>query len=101
MSSVTAARTDPWHCPGCGTAFDLATLAAEVGLVRLAAKGSDGFLLGSVGIESQVAELLAPCACGGRLEPGRPQAEPAPVARAAFDMDALRPFAERGWAVLE
>lgn len=101
MSSVTTARTDPWHCPGCGTAYDLAALSAEAGLVRLAGNGTDGFVLGTAGIETQVAELLAPCTCGGRLEPGRPRHEPAPVGRAAFDADALRPVAERGWAVLE
>jgi hypothetical protein len=101
MSSVTTARTDPWHCPGCGTAYDLAPLSAEVGLVRLAVRGTDGFVLGTIGVEPQVGELLAPCACGGRLEPGRPQSEPAPSARPAFDPVALRPVAERGWAALE
>ncbi|MGN6377981.1 MAG: hypothetical protein ACTHNU_03435 [Gaiellales bacterium] len=99
MSSITTARTDPWRCAACGSAYDLAPLAAEVGLVRLAVKGTQGFALGSTGIESDVSPLLAPCACGGRLEPGAGEGEPA--GRAGFDAGALRPLAERGWALLQ
>jgi hypothetical protein len=98
VSSITAARTDPWRCAACGSRADLAPLSAEVGLVRLAAGGEDGFRLGSEGIEDRVSPLLEPCSCGGRLEPGTGAGE-AIVAR--FQPDALRPVAAKGWQALE
>jgi|SRR5690242_2275922 hypothetical protein len=102
MSSVTTARTDLWHCAACGAPADLAPLAAEVGLVRLAREGDAGFRLGSAGVEDAVAPLLAACSCGGRLEPGGPAADrPAAPIRPAFDAEALAPVAAAGWAALE
>jgi hypothetical protein len=99
MSSITTARTDPWRCERCGCRADLAPLAAEVGLVRLAsAGGEDGFRLGSQGIEDQVSPLLEPCPCGGRLEPGAGTGE---AIAGRFQSEALRPVAEQGWRVLE
>ena len=62
---------DPWHCEACGAAYDMASRTLEVGLVRLALHGADGFTLGSEGIEAEVAPLLEPCACGGRIVAGR------------------------------
>ena len=97
MSSITTARTDPWHCSGCGAAADLAPLSAEIGLVRLADHGAEGFRLGSAGIETEIAPLLVPCECGGRFEPGVGEGE---IAVASFDADALQPIAIRGFAVL-
>jgi hypothetical protein len=94
MSSVTTARTDPWHCPACGRAADLAFLSAEIGLVRIAAQGPDGFALGSAGVEHEIAPLLAACECGGRFEPGRGDGEPV---LASFDAAALQPVAAEGW----
>jgi hypothetical protein len=76
----------------------MASRTLEVGLVRLALNGADGFTLGSEGIEAEVAPLLEPCACGGRIAPGGDAtlgSDPV-VAR-----DAVRPLATRGWAVLE
>jgi hypothetical protein len=98
MSSITNARTDNWHCGSCGGTADLAALSAEVGLVRLAAHGEDGFRLGTVGVEDRVAALLAPCGCGGAFEPGTAPGE-APVT-AQFRAEALAPVAETGWQVL-
>ncbi len=92
------AASDHWHCDSCGGDADLAPLVVEVGLVRLALDGDQGFRLGSAGIEHRVAELLTDCSCGGRLVPG--PGSPSPVA-AAVDRDRLLPVAERGWAVLE
>jgi hypothetical protein len=89
---------DPWHCEACDTAYDMALRTLEVGLVRLAVRGTDGFKLGSDGIEADVAALLEPCACGGRLVPGGDAtlgSDPV-VAR-----EALVPLARRGWEVLE
>lgn len=100
MSSITTARTDPWHCAGCGAGVDLAPLSAEVGLVRLATNGAEGFVLGSDGVAEQVAPLLSACACGGRFAPGTGAGAAAGV-RPAFDPDGLRPLAQAGWAVLE
>ena len=97
MSSITTARTDPWRCAACGARADLAPLSTEVGLVRLATAGEDGFRLGSDGVEDRVAPLLEPCSCGGRLEPGAGAGE---AVDARFQADALRPVAERGWQVL-
>jgi hypothetical protein len=105
---IPAARSDPWRCRDCGRAYELAPRSLEVGLVRLAVAGEDGFRLGSEGIESHVEPLLAPCACGGRLvrgqtpngsatEPSQPTFGDSP----RFAVEALRPLAERGWAVLE
>lgn len=99
MSSITAARTDPWHCAGCGARADLATQSPAVGLVRLAVAGGSGFVLGSTGIEHEVAGLLEPCpACGGAFTAGvgdgvRVAARLAP--------DRLAPLAARGWQLLE
>ena len=89
---------DPWHCEACGAAYDMASRTLEVGLVRLALNGADGFTLGSEGIEADVAPLLEPCACGGRIAPGGDAtlgSDPV-VAR-----EALVPLATAGWAVLE
>ncbi len=98
---IPASRSDPWRCRECGLPHELALRSLEVGLVRLATRGEAGFRLGSEGIEAEVAPLLAPCSCGGRLErspqvPGTASAVPG-----TFSSDALLPFAERGWAVLE
>lgn len=100
MSSVTAARTDDWRCASCGRGADLAPLSAEVGLVRLATRGAAEFRLGSAGIESELASLLAPCDCGGRLQPGRGPAGAGHLP-ARFDAAALAPVAGRGFEVLE
>jgi hypothetical protein len=105
---IPAARSDPWRCRGCGAAYELATRSLEVGLVRLAVEGEEGFRLGSDGIAAHVEPLLAPCACGGRLARGQtpndtatePSQPPFGV-RPRFETEALRPLAERGWAVLE
>ena len=91
-------NADPWHCEACGAAYDMASRTLEVGLVRLALNGADGFTLGSEGIEAEVAPLLEPCACGGRIAPGGDAtlgSDPV-VAR-----EAVRPLATRGWDVLE
>jgi hypothetical protein len=98
---IPASRSDPWRCRDCGVAYELALRSLEVGLVRLATHGEAGFRLGSEGIEAELAPLLAPCECGGRLErtaqvPGAAGAVPG-----TFDQEALRPLAERGWATLE
>jgi hypothetical protein len=92
-------RRDPWHCGRCGRPADLAPLALEVGLVRLALDSApERFRLGSAGIEEPLAALLAPCACGGALEPGDGLGEPL---EPRIDEARLRPLAERGWAALE
>jgi hypothetical protein len=97
---IPAARSDVWSCRRCGEPHELATRSLEVGLVRLATHGEEGFRLGSDGIESELEPLLEPCACGGRLNRGQaPTGAWPPVA--GFDQAALRPLAERGWAVLE
>ena len=90
--------SDPWHCEACGAAYDMAARTLEVGLVRLALDGAEGFRLGTAGIEAEVAPLLEPCACGGRIAPGGDAtlgSDPV-VAR-----EALLPLARRGWAVIE
>ncbi len=97
---IPASRSDPWHCRECALPYELALRSLEVGLVRLATHGEAGFRLGSEGIEAEVVPLLAPCACGGRLERGLSPDGDAPRV-AGFDQAALRPLAERGWAVLE
>ena len=97
MSSITTARTDPWHCDRCGAAADLATQSAEIGLVRLAGHGDEGFVLGSAGIEAEIAPLLLPHECGGRFVAGGGDGEPA---TAEFDADALQPIAIAGFEVL-
>ena len=89
---------DPWHCEACGAAYDMAARTLEVGLVRLALDGPEGFRLGSAGIEAEVAPLLDPCVCGGRIVPGGGAtlgSDPV-VAR-----EGLLPLARRGWEVLE
>lgn len=99
MSSITAARTDPWHCTGCGARADLAPQSPAVGLVRLAVAGEGNFRLGSSGIEDQVAALLEPCAaCGGAFAPGTGDGARAAV---CFDPARLAPPAARGWELLE
>jgi hypothetical protein len=105
---IPAARSDPWSCRDCGAVYELATRSLEVGLVRLAVDGEAGFRLGSDGIESHVEPLLAACACGGTLTRGQTPNESATElqrppfgVRPRFEVDALRPLAERGWAVLE
>jgi hypothetical protein len=92
------ASPDPWHCRACGATSDLAAASVEVGLVRLAERGGEGFQLGSAGIEALLEPVLAACGCGGRLAPGTGHGERRP---AAFDADLLRPLAARGWAELE
>jgi hypothetical protein len=92
------AASDPWSCGTCGSQIDLAGCSIEVGLVRLATRGGDGFQLGSAGIEHELAALLASCECGGRFTPG---AGTGPAATARFDPDAVRDPAARGWAALE
>ena len=90
--------SDPWHCEACGAGYDMAVRTLEAGLVRLALDGPDGFRLGSAGIEAELAPLLDPCACGGRIVPGGDAtsgSDPV-VAR-----EALLPLARRGWEVLE
>ncbi len=91
------AASDHWHCDACGADADLASIAVELGLVRLAANGAGGFRLGSAGIERQIAPLLRPCGCGGRLVPG-----PGGTATvtAALDDSSLPAIAEVGWGVL-
>jgi hypothetical protein len=103
---IPAARSDLWSCRDCGTAYELATRSLEVGLVRLAVDGEAGFRLGSDGIEPHIEPLLAPCGCGGRLirdppVPGTADAVPGTGRRPVLDNEALRPLAERGWAILE
>jgi hypothetical protein len=105
---IPAARSDVWRCRDCGAGYELATRSLEVGLVRLAVDGEGGFRLGSEGIESHLEPLLAPCECGGRLTRGlTPNGtatevqQPTFGVRPRFQADALRPTAERGWAVLE
>ena len=68
-----------------------------MGLVRLALEGAAEFRLGSAGIEAELAPLLEPCACGGRLAAGgdAPLGSDPVVAR-----EALLPLARRGWEVL-
>lgn len=97
---IPAARQDVWTCASCGAAHELAARSLEVGLVRLAAHGEEGFRLGSAGIEADVAPLLAPCACGGSLHRGQAP-DGSPRLEPSFRREALRPLAERGWAVLE
>ena len=92
------AASDLWSCRACGSQIDLAGCSIEVGLVRLAARGGDGFQLGSAGIEPELAAVLASCECGGRFTPGAGTGPPAP---ARFDRDAMRDLAARGWAALE
>src|SRR2546428_7870194 len=98
MIEVTGvAASDRWLCDACGGDADLAPVAVEVGLVRLATDGDDGFRLGSGGIERPLAGLLASCPCGGRLVPGG--GDP-PAVAARFDADRLLPVAELGWSRL-
>jgi hypothetical protein len=97
---IPAARSDLWPCSRCGMPHELAPRSLEVGLVRLAMRGEDGFRLGSAGIEAELEPLLEPCACGGRLNRGQAPDGDSPRV-ATFDQAALRPLAERGWAALE
>ena len=97
---IPAARADAWQCRDCGAVYELANRSLEVGLVRLAVGGEDGFRLGSDGIEAHVEPLLAPCACGGRLARGG-DCPRLGGDSPRFEPEALRPLAERGWAVLD
>lgn len=67
--------------------------------MRLATDGVEGFVLGSAGLQKQIAPLLSACACGGRFAPGA--GDGAVGARPAFDPDGLRPLARAGLAALE
>jgi len=90
---------DPWHCEACGAAYDMASCTLEVGLVRLALRGAEGFRLGSYGIEAEVAGLLEPCTCGGRLAAG---GEPEKLGSDPnFSREAVAPLAAAGWETLE
>jgi len=89
---------DVWSCRACGSQIDLAGCSIEVGLVRLATRGGDGFQLGGAGIERELAAVLASCECGGRFAPGDGTG---PAAPARFDPGAMRDPAVRGWAALE
>ena len=91
-------RSDPWHCEACGGRADLADRSLEVGLVRLAVHGDDGFQLGSTGVEAEVSPLLRPCPCGGRLVPGPGTGD---RVAAAFDPGSWRPVGAAGWERLE
>jgi hypothetical protein len=92
------ASPDLWSCRACCSQIDLAGCSIEVGLVRLAARGGDGFQLGGAGIEPELAAVLASCECGGLFVPG---AGTGPAVPARFDPDAMRDLAARGWAALE
>ena len=92
------ATPDLWSCRACGSQIDLTGCLIEVGLVRLATRGGDGFQLGGAGIERELAAVLASCECGGRFEPGAGAGAAAPV---RFDPDAMRDPSLRGWAALE
>jgi hypothetical protein len=71
--------------PGAGAPVDLAEHPLEAGLVRLAILGADGFALRCD--EPELVEALAACLADDPDEP--------------FDPARLRPYAERGLAVLE
>ena len=77
-----------YRCPRCGGEVDLAATPMESGLVRLAALGADGFALefDDPAVHALAADALGPCPHAG-----------AP----AWDLDALRPAAARGWDSLE
>src|SRR4051794_41837613 len=64
------AAPDLWSCSTCGSQIDLAGCSIDVGLVRLATRGGDGFQLGGAGIQPELAAVLASCQCGGRLAAG-------------------------------
>jgi len=76
-----------YRCPHCGGEVDLGRTPLESGLVRLAAVGADGFSLhfDEPALAAAAGPLLGPCPHG-----------PAP----AWDAEALRPLASRGWDVL-
>src|SRR4051794_9501351 len=92
------AAPDLWSCRACGSQIDLAGSSIEVGLVRLATRGGDGFQLGSAGIQPELAAVLGSCQCGGRFVAG---AGTGPAVAVRFDPDAMRDPAARGWAALE
>lgn len=75
-------------CPRCGGEVDLARTPLQSGLVRLAAVGAEGFALefDDPLVEASAFPLLGPCPH---------DADP------AWDEDALRPVAARGWDALE
>jgi len=90
--------SDLWHCASCGRTADLDMAPVEVGLVRLAVDGAEGFRLGSEGIADEIAGLLEPCTCGGRFTPG---AGDGPIVAVRFDEALLRPLAAAGLERLE
>ncbi len=99
MSAGTGTVADPWRCERCGRPCDLAGPRVELGLLRLSLEPDAArFRLGSAGIETQVAALLAPCPCGGRLEPGEGEGLPL---EPELDAGRLREAAGRGWRALE
>ena len=83
LNLISCRRTDPWHCSRLRRAADSRRARPRSHWCRLAARGEDGFRVGSGGVEAQIEPLLGPCACGGRLVPG--QGAGAPVVRAMFD----------------
>jgi hypothetical protein len=89
------AAPDLWSCRACGSQIDLAGCSIEAGLVRLAARGGDGFQLGGAGIEPELAAVLASQWAGARARRGRQ-----PCGAGAVRSDAARPGRAR-WAALE
>jgi hypothetical protein len=77
----------------------MAARTLQTGLVRLALDGPAGFRLGSAGIEAEIAPLLDPCDCGGRIVPGGDAEKSGSDPN--FSGGALLPLARRGWEVLE
>lgn len=78
----------PYVCRACGGEVELERTPLESGLVRLAALGAGGFVLGfdDPAVLDSAAPLLGPC----------PH-----VAEPAWDLAALGPVADRGWRALE
>jgi hypothetical protein len=76
-----------YRCPRCGGEVDLARTPLESGLLRLAVLGSDDFVLSfdDPRLHATAAPLLGPCPHGDDPE---------------WDVEALRPLAERGWQAL-
>jgi hypothetical protein len=77
-----------YRCPRCGGEVDLARTPLESGLLRLAVLGADEFVLSfdDPRLHATAAPLLGPCP--HRDDP-------------TWDVEELRPIAERGWAVLQ
>jgi hypothetical protein len=76
-----------YRCPRCGGEVDLARTPLESGLLRLAVLGPDDFVLSfdDPRLHATAAPLLGPCPHGDDPE---------------WDVEALRPLAERGWQAL-